>query len=101
MEAIKKKGTFQPGNPGKPKGAVNKITGDLRSRITDFLSGEFESIKEDFKKLDPKDKIKFFVDLIQYSVPKLQAVQLESEFDKLTDEQLQQIIDELLKRKAA
>lgn len=92
---------FKIGNPGKPKGAKNKVTNDLRSRISDFLTDEFDEIKADFKKLEPKDRLKFFTDLIQYSVPKLQAMQLETDFDRLTDDQLEDIVNELIKKDAA
>lgn len=84
------------GNPaGKPKGAKNKINQDLRQRITDFLNGEFATIAQDFKELEPKDKMRFYTDILQYGLPKLQTTSLEIDFESMTDEQLDYIIEQL------
>jgi hypothetical protein len=86
----------QSGNPGgRPKGAANKVTAKLRETISGFLDEQFESIKTDFANLKPAERVKLYIELLQYGVPKLQAVQIETEFDRLTDEQLQEIVDEL------
>lgn len=86
----------QSGNPGgRPKGAANKVTNQLRETITAFLDENFEKVKKDFAKLTPAMRIRMYLELLQYGVPKLQSVQIETEFDRLTDEQLQEIVDEL------
>jgi hypothetical protein len=83
-------------NPeGKPPGALNKLSKDLRVSITDFLQDHFNEVITEWGKLKGKDKLQFYRELIQYSVPKMQAVAIESEFDKMTDEQLDRIIEEL------
>jgi len=83
-------------NPnGRPKGAKNKVTAPLREMITDFLNDNFDEVQSEFMNLDPKDKLKVYTDLLQYAVPKLRSVEVKDEFDKLTDEQLDQIINEL------
>jgi hypothetical protein len=84
------------GNPeGKPMGAKNKIGLQLRETITDFLSENFEKIVEDFSSLKPRDRVKLYCDLLQYGLPKLQSVSLGFDFEKLTDEQLDEIIERL------
>lgn len=71
------------GNPeGRPKGAANKTSLQLRETITGFLENNFDLVVKDFKKLTPKDRVRFYCDLLQYGVPKLQAVQLETAKDK-------------------
>jgi len=87
------------GNPdGRPKGTNNKLTTQLRETITDFLETNFESVIQDFEKLTPKERLKFYCELLQYGLPKLQAVQMETDFEKLSDEQLDYIINELMKK---
>ncbi len=81
---------------GRPKGSQNKAAGQLRNVITDFLEQRFEQVIEDFDKLEPKDRIKVFTDLLQFSVPKLQAVSNSIEFEKMTDEQLDEVIKQLI-----
>jgi hypothetical protein len=85
------------GNPGgRPAGSKNKAGEGLRNLISDFLEQRFKQVVEDFEQLEPKDRIKVFTDLLQYSVPKLQAVSNSIEFEKLSDEQLDTIINQLV-----
>jgi len=89
----------QTNNPaGKPPGTKNKINAELRVMINDFLNSEFDTIKEDFNKLDPKDKLKFYTDLLNYGLPKLQATSLELDFEKMSESDLDLIIDRLIKK---
>ena len=90
-------GQFKKGKGGRPPGAKNKVPNELRENITAFLSGEFENVKKEFKALSARDKLKFYTELMQYAVPKLQAMQLESDFDRLSDADLNKIIEELKK----
>jgi hypothetical protein len=84
------------GNPaGKPRGAKNRVHKLLRENIVDFLSDEFENVKKVYAKLSPRDKLRFYTDLMAYGIPKLQAMSLDVDFDKMTDEQLDEIIERL------
>ena len=84
------------GNPeGRPKGSANKTGVQLREMITDFLENNFEKVVTDFNELTPKDRVKLYCDLLQYGLPKLQAVQIETEFERLPEDQLQANIDGL------
>lgn len=86
------------GNPqGRPKGTTNKTTAQLREMVTGFLEDNFEQVKTDFNLLTPKSRVKLYCDLLQYGLPKLQAVQIETEFDRLPDDQLDKIIEDLKK----
>ncbi len=80
---------------GRTKGTLNKTSLQLRETITDFLKGNFELIVKDFELLHPKDRVKLYCDLLNYGLPKLQSVQMETDFDKLSDSQLDYIINEL------
>ncbi len=82
---------------GKPKGTVNKTTTDLRQWINNFIEVQREQIQKDWEKLEPKDRVVLFEKLLKYLLPTLQATNLTTDFEKLTDEQLQNIIDELKK----
>ncbi len=100
----KEKTQFKPGNPGKPKGAKNKVNQELRDKISEFLTGNFSKIVSDFNamgKNEKKDRTRLFIDLLQYGLPKLQATSLELNFEDLTDEQLDLIIDRLKKSGAS
>ena len=86
----------QSGNKaGKPKGAANKTTTDLRKWINQFIDNNREQIQKDWKALEPKDRLVMFEKLLKYSLPTLQATSMDLSFEKLTDEQLDEIINQL------
>jgi hypothetical protein len=76
---MENKGKFKPGNAGKPKGAINKKTKDLREKVNEFLYDQWENTIETYNQLEAKDKLIFFERLLQYGLPKLQATNLEVE----------------------
>lgn len=82
-------------NAGRKKGTFNKTTTDLRQWINLFIEESRQQIKEDWQTLEPKDRIQLFEKLLKYALPTLQATTLTSDFDKLTDQQLDHIINEL------
>lgn len=84
------------GNPeGRPKGVTNKTSTQLRETIISFLENNFERVVNDFEGLKPKERVRFYCDLLQYGLPRLQAVQLETDFERLSDDQLDYIINQL------
>lgn len=93
----------QTNNPaGRPKGAVNKTSAAIRERITAFLDANFDQVQKDFEspELSVRDKLKFYTELLPYAVPKLQSTTLDINFETLTDEQLDTIIQNLIKASA-
>jgi hypothetical protein len=62
---------------GRPTGTPNKVNQEIRERINDFLENNFDDIKTDIKQLEPKDRIKFYIDLLQFGLPKLKNVEMD------------------------
>lgn len=70
-------------NPeGRPKGSQNKITSDLRERISDFLNENWERVEKDFLILEPEKRVLIFEKLLSYSLPKMQSVQLDGNLNQ-------------------
>jgi hypothetical protein len=63
-------GKFTIGNNGKPKGATNKNTRDLRDFITGFLNDKSQDIPTLWDTLDDKDKLTLFMHLCRLVLPK-------------------------------
>lgn len=69
------------GNPsGKPKGAVSKVTADVRETIKAALSGVTpEQLSSRLQGLDGKDYIDAYTKLAEFVTPKLARTQLAAE----------------------
>lgn len=94
---------FKPGtsgNPnGRPKGAGNKISNEIRSKIDTFLSDKINAIDELWNELEAKEKIALLTKLMDYSIPKLKQQDITiSEYENLSDDDLQKMVDEILKQ---
>ena len=83
----------QSGNPkGRPTGSLNSNTAHLRSLVSAFLNNNFEIITEDFNSLHPKERIKYYCELLHFGLPKLQTTVMESRYDSLPEDQIDEII---------
>ncbi len=89
------KGTPKTG--GRNKGTPNKVTGSLRNWIANVLNNNRSQIESDLQQLEPKDRLQMLERLMQYVVPKQQAVSASIDLEKLSDEQLDLLICELTK----
>lgn len=85
-------------NPnGRPKGTPNKITTDMRGWLSAIIDKNRKQMERDLKKLDPKDRLQILEKMMQYVIPKQQAVSADIDFARLNDEQLDAFIDKLTK----
>ena len=94
-----KDGKFKEGNPGRPKGATNKTSREIREAITQALAGHIESIPQLIDELEnPKDKLDALSKFVPYVMGKMANVLSQEEenekeedgvnvLDLLTDEQ--------------
>ena len=66
---------------GRAKGSSNKSTTKVRDSFTNLLEENLEQLKDDFKELDPKDRIKLFLDLSKYVIPQLKQTDIKLDGD--------------------
>ena len=92
----KVKGSEKTG--GRVKGSTNKITKELRERIKDFLENNFEKIELDFSKLEPIQKVTVFPSYLKFVLPALQASSVDLNISKLSDEELNQLLQTLTQK---
>jgi hypothetical protein len=86
---------FQKGEGGRPKGKPNKITADLRLWICNFIHDNKEQIQRDFDSLPPRDRVASFERLLKYALPVLQSTTLSTDFERMTDAELDKVINDL------
>ena len=93
---------FKPGisgnAKGRPQGAKGKASTELRERIKTFLDGSFDDMQEDFKKLDPVQKLNFYERLLKFAVPVMSSQDLKMNFEDLSESQLDEIINRLINK---
>ena len=82
---------------GKEKKSTAKMGAELREMIGEFLMENFAKFTEEVKKLEPKERVKVFCQLLPFIVPKLKTFEDLGPFERMPDDQLDHIIDELKK----
>jgi hypothetical protein len=80
---------------GKKPGTPNKVNQEIRSRINDFLDNNFETIQSDLMELEARERVKFYIELLQYGLPKLKQVELTNDPDAISSEDLDLILNML------
>jgi hypothetical protein len=90
-------GKFEKGNPGKPKGAKNKVNTEIRGLIQKLFDDNYQTIQDDLEALEPKDRLKFLSDLLPYLLPKLQNTthSQEIDLDGMSEEDLDILIERI------
>ena len=81
---------------GRPKGSVNKLGVSTKDWILSIIDNNRDQLEKDLKSLEPKERWQIAERLLQYIVPRQQAIQATVELDALTDEGIQRITTELL-----
>ena len=86
------------GNPkGRPKGKPNKLTSTVREWIAELIDSNRDQVEKDLKALKPIERVQMIERLMQYVVPKQQAVSAAIDFSQLTDSQLDEVVNRLTK----
>ncbi len=81
---------------GRTTGTKNKVTADFREKINSFLSKNWEQVQHDFNVMEPKDRLQFLEKLLKYSVPVLSAVSAIVEYEKMSDEDLELLVNKII-----
>lgn len=87
-----------PKSGGRRAGTPNKITAELRARIKSFLENNFKTVEHDFKKLDPEKRIALYEKYLKFALPQLQSTSVDFSIDKMTDDQLTELLNKLIKK---
>ena len=86
----------QSGNAaGRKVGSTNKLPTFHREFIQTLLDGQQERIAAELSQLQGKDYFTAVNALMEFVLPKLARTEIVSDYDKLTDSQLDKIIFEL------
>jgi hypothetical protein len=84
------KGQFVKGNTGRPKGAKDKATKEVRERFQMILDDNIGQLQNDLNKLKPNERVKLVLELAQYCLPKLKSTEMKVE--DVRDKEMEPII---------
>ena len=73
------KGRFAEGNEGRPKGSVNKSSNEIREAFQMLLEDNLPTLKRDISSLEPKERVKFMLELASFIIPKMKSVDLKAD----------------------
>lgn len=69
------KGTPKTG--GRKKGTPNRVTSDIRGWLAKLIKQNRRQIEADLQELEPKDRVMMLERLMQYVIPKKQAIKAD------------------------
>ena len=82
-----------PKTGGRKKGTPNKVNADIKAFLSELIDNNRQTIQEDLQTLDAKDRLVMLERFMGYVVPKQQAIAATVDYNKLTDEQFDSLID--------
>lgn len=81
---------------GRQKGTPNRLTMDLKSRITVVVENGFEAIETDLEALEAKDRINAYLKLLEYIMPKQRETKID--ISNLSDEEVEELLNKALSK---
>ena len=90
---------------GRAKGTPNKTTSTVKEWLTGLVDSNRKQIEKDLKAMEPADRVKLIAQLLNFIVPKQQAVSVEAsiqaeyaEMSKLLQNAPDEVIDKIAER---
>ena len=65
------------GKLGTRKGVGNRVTNEVRKSFKLLIENNLERLQNDLDELEPKDRIKFILEMARFILPTLQAVSVD------------------------
>ena len=81
-EITKRKGGAPKGHVrygGRAKGTPNKVSIGVRELLAKFMDEKFEQVIEAWDGLEPDEKVKTYISMIPYVMPKLNSVTVQEQ----------------------
>jgi len=75
------KTSFTAGEGGRPKGAQNKTSKQVKEILSDILSDEIEAIPKRLNQLSDKDRLDIVIKLLPYLLPKQKEIDMSVKND--------------------
>jgi hypothetical protein len=73
------KGRFAEGNAGRLAGTPNKATTEIKEAFQMLLEDNLPTLQRDISSLEPKERVKFMLELASFIIPKMKSVDLKED----------------------
>ena len=77
------KTSFTAGEGGRPKGAQNKTSKQVKELLSDILSDEIEAMPERLNQLSDKERLDIVIKLLPYILPKQKELEISNDITKM------------------
>ena len=64
---------------GRPKGTPNKTTSEIKEMFQLLLENNINRLQSDFDQLQPNERIRYFLDLASFVIPKQKAIEVKED----------------------
>lgn len=65
---------------GRPKGTPNKTTSEIKEMFQLLLENNIDKLQNDFDALQPNERIRYFLDLASFVIPKQKAIEVKEDY---------------------
>jgi hypothetical protein len=61
---------------GRPVNSKNKVNQEIRAKFQLLIENNFEQIENDFKSLQPNERVRFYLDFARFVLPTLKSTEI-------------------------
>jgi hypothetical protein len=79
---------------GRKAGTPNKVTGNIKTRISVLIDDKFDSISNDLNELEPKERVVAYLKFLEFVLPKQREQKID--LSSLTDEQIDDLLNKAI-----
>ncbi len=80
---------------GRAKGTPNKVNSSVKEWLAGLIDRNRSKVENDIDALEPRERLQILEKLMQYVIPKQQAVSASVDIETLSDEQVDAIVERL------
>lgn len=80
---------------GRQKGTPNKSNATIKEFVQSIIDTNRQQVMRDIAELEAKDRVNAILKLLDYFLPKQTASSNRVDLDRLTDEQVNQVIESI------
>lgn len=77
--ALKKGDIINPN--GRPKGAANKTTSEIRAAFQQLVSNNIDTLQSDLESMEPEKRVSYIIKLSEFILPRLQSLSFENQIE--------------------